>query len=282
MFDGETPCDEKGNPLTSIEHSNSPIVLADGLEITHSFSSKPADGYHDYYDKLTTYANILTTYAALIDPTATPKAFPAFTDDDEDSVFLYIDTASSRAGIRPITDRLTCNAVAIIGLGGTGAYILDLIAKTPVRNIHLFDGDVFLQHNAFRAPGAASIEDLQNRHNKSQYFRSIYSKMRRNIHAHGYVDDATAGQLEEMDFAFLAVDSGQARKLIRDHLVAFGVPFIDVGMGVLEGENGLMGHLRTTTVTGSSRDLVSIKYRQQSPLMRMTTRVIFKLPTSIA
>jgi tRNA A37 threonylcarbamoyladenosine dehydratase len=46
-------------------------------------------------------------------------------------------------------------------MGGTGSYILDLVAKTAVMEIHLFDGDDFNQHNAFRAPGAASLEDLE-------------------------------------------------------------------------------------------------------------------------
>jgi hypothetical protein len=35
---------------------------------------------------------------------------------------------------------------------------LDFVAKTPVEEIHLFDSDVFLQHNAFRAPGAINKE----------------------------------------------------------------------------------------------------------------------------
>jgi len=51
-----------------------------------------------------------------------------------------------------ITRRLELEKVAIIGLGGTGSYILDLVAKTPVKEIHLFDADALLNHNAFRHP----------------------------------------------------------------------------------------------------------------------------------
>jgi tRNA A37 threonylcarbamoyladenosine dehydratase len=36
-------------------------------------------------------------------------------------------------------------------LSGTGSYILDLLAKVPIREIHLCDGDDFARHNAFRA-----------------------------------------------------------------------------------------------------------------------------------
>jgi tRNA A37 threonylcarbamoyladenosine dehydratase len=72
---------------------------------------------------------------------------------DDDSPFNYIDDASGRAGITAHTNRLSLARVAIVGLGGTGSYVLDLVVKTPVREIHAFDGDWFVQHNAFRSPG---------------------------------------------------------------------------------------------------------------------------------
>ena len=71
------------------------------------------------------------------------------------AVFHYLDTASSRAEIRVASAKLAIERLAIVGIGGTGSYVLDLIAKTPVREIHLYDGDVFLNHNGFRAPGAS-------------------------------------------------------------------------------------------------------------------------------
>lgn len=38
---------------------------------------------------------------------------------------------------------------------------VDLLAKTPATEIHLFDGDVFMQHNVFRAPGVLSLAELE-------------------------------------------------------------------------------------------------------------------------
>ena len=61
--------------------------------------------------------------------------------------------------------------VAIIGLGGTGGYILDFVAKTPVKQIRLFDPDVFLSHNAFRAPGAPMLEELRDAPKKVDYLK---------------------------------------------------------------------------------------------------------------
>lgn len=45
----------------------------------------------------------------------------------------------------------------------------------------IFDSDVFLQHNAFRAPGAPSIDELRAAIPKVQYFASIYSRMHKGI-----------------------------------------------------------------------------------------------------
>ncbi len=122
----------------------------------------PSGFYENYYDKVTQYVTILSGYAQKIEPGVTAKRFrPVAADGDEETVFKYIDTASTRAEIGAVTAKLaTVKKIAIVGLGGTGSYVLDLVAKTPVREIHLFDGDDFLQHNAFRSPGAPSLEEL--------------------------------------------------------------------------------------------------------------------------
>ncbi|MBZ5596504.1 MAG: hypothetical protein LAP39_30045 [Acidobacteriia bacterium] len=82
------------------------------------------------------------------------------------------------------------NRIAIAGLGGTGSYILDFVAKTPVWEIHLYDGDDYLQHNAFRAPGAPSLAELQEQTKKATRFKNIYSKMHSGIVDHPvYIDE---------------------------------------------------------------------------------------------
>ena len=256
MFTGAMPCDSEGRPLSQILHSSDRKQLARGLVIDHQFSSKPPDGYSDYYEKMTTYEGIISGPAQTIDPSETAQTFAVVEDQDEDSVFKYIDTASSRAGIGAISEKLRVGAVAIVGLGGTGSYILDLVAKTPVREIHLFDGDRLGQHNAFRSPGAPSVEVLKAAPQKAVHFRETYSAMRRNIFAHGHVDDSVVDSLRAMDFVFVAVDRGEARRLIVERLEEFGVPFIDVGMGVEEVEKSLLGLLRVSTVTDQSREKI--------------------------
>jgi Domain of unknown function (DUF6791)/ThiF family len=259
FFVGDAPCDREGNRLHRIiiggQHQLSGSLTAD-----HQFSSKPSQGYPDYYEKMTSYIRILSGPAQAIVPDATPRTFRPVAEADGDSVFEYADTASSRAGIRAATEKLEIGRVAIVGIGGTGSYTLDLLAKTPAGELHLYDGDHILTHNAFRAPGAASLEELRTLPNKAQHYQELYSRMRRGIVAHPYyVDGSTVDQLRDMDFVFLCLDDGPARKLIVDELHEWGKPFIDVGIGVEERDASLGGLVRTTASTRTKNDHVSAR-----------------------
>ena len=253
-FDGDSPCKADGTPIKAIEHSSGHFDLGHGMTAKHHLSSKPDNGYPDYYAKMTTYAGVISGPAAVLKPGATPRTFRV-PEEEGDGVFNYIETTSDRAGIGALTERLAGATVSIIGLGGTGSYVLDLVAKTPVRQIRLFDADEFLQHNAFRAPGAPTLEELRQVPQKVEYFRSIYSNMHRGILAHDvFLDAANLHLLDGTTFAFLSMDAGESKRLIVEKLEALDVPFVDVGMG-LELIDGLLGGiLRVTASTPWKRD----------------------------
>jgi hypothetical protein len=255
-FDGEYPCGADGRPIEQIRNATELHNLGNGLAARHRFSSKPPGGYTDYHHKMTTYANILSGPAAVLQPGATAKVFRV-PEEEEQNIFNYVETASDRAGIGALTERLERERIAIVGLGGTGSYILDLVAKTPVREIRLIDGDEFLQHNAFRAPGAPSIEELRLARKKVDYLRDIYVKMHRGIVAHATpLDAGNLGLLDGITFAFLSMDASEAKRLVVSRLEGFGVPFIDVGMGLELVDGSLGGILRVTTSLPSRRDHV--------------------------
>jgi hypothetical protein len=255
-FDGDYPCQPDGTPIRQISHQTGTFNLGHGLMAKHAFSSKPDTGYTDYYHKMTTYAAILSGPATVLKPDATPRTFRT-PEEEENSVFNYTETASDRVGIGALTERLVGERVAIIGLGGTGSYLLDFVAKTPVREIRLFDGDEFLQHNAFRAPGAPSIDELREAPKKVEYLKGIYSNMHRGIVAHATPLDAdNIHMLDGITFAFLCMDAGEAKRLVVDKLEALGVAFIDVGMGLELVDGSLGGILRVTASTPQKRDHV--------------------------
>lgn len=205
---------------------------------------------------MTSYANILAGPAAVLKPGTTARSFCA-PEPEENSIFNYTETASDRVGIGALTQKLMNECVALIGVGGTGSYVLDFVAKTPVREIRLFDRDEFLQHNAFRAPGAPSLEELREAPKKVEYLKAIYSRMHRGIIAHPVDLDATnIHLLDGVTFAFLCMDAGENKRLVVEKLEAIGASFVDVGMGLELDEGSLGGILRVTASTPQKRQHV--------------------------
>lgn len=257
---GEHPCNLDGSLMIKmVIASNSQHQLAQDLVVQHTLSKKPFTSdskYANYYDLVTAYVELLSHPAKAMNPEVTAQTFPIVETPEQESVFHYLDTASSRAGIAAVSAKLAGSNIGIVGLGGTGSYVLDLVAKTHVSEIHLFDGDVFSQHNAFRSPGAPNIDTLRTKPQKVHYFADLYSNMHRHIIAHDcYIDQANVGQLQDLSFVFVCIDRGTARKVIVEALEAYGIPFIDVGMGVYLQEDALAlgGILRVTASTPQER-----------------------------
>jgi hypothetical protein len=253
LFVGEQPCYQDGSIIASIQHGAINQGIGSDLVANLSFSNKPAAGYADYFAKMKRYVEVISAPARSIDPSATAQTFKAIPTSADESVFAYMETASGRVGISEITAKLSICSVGIVGLGGTGSYVLDLVAKTPVKEIRLFDGDDFLHHNAFRSPGAPSLEQLREKQKKVEYFKGIYSRMHKKIASYAcHIDEHNVDLLRGLDFIFICVDTGWVKKLIIDRLIEWGIPFVDVGMGVhiVEQEKSLIGIVRVTSATG--------------------------------
>ena len=274
FFAGQYPCDRAGHPIEGIRNSSGSIKIAENLVADHRFSAKPQPkgSYDNYYDKVVTYAGILSGPAKALDGTVRPNPgmfVPAAENDD--SVFKYLDTASPRAEITAATAKLEMRKVVIIGLGGSGGYVFDLVAKTPVEQLHTYDGDILHQHNAFRAPSAASCSELAAEPKKVAYFEAKYSPMRRGIISHPeHVDTSNIDQMRDADFVFVCIDDGPAKALILEKLEEFGRSFIDVGMGIFLQNEALGGILRVTTSTPAKRD--HVRGKQRIPLSKPDDR----------
>src|SRR6267142_3687927 len=148
FFVGEYPCNLDGTAIGGVsQNTNQP--LGEGLTPNHQISRRPKlEGgayrdYTDYYEKITTLVGIVSGPAQVIDPTVTARTYPVIVPDEGESVFHYLDTASTKAGIVIANKKLEGKKIGIVGVGGTGSYVLDFIAKTPVTEIHIFDGDIF-------------------------------------------------------------------------------------------------------------------------------------------
>lgn len=254
-FIGDHPCNKDGSIITAIQHASVNETLYDGITINHKFSNKPAAGYGNYYQKVKRYADVISAPAKSMDNTVTEKTFKVVLDEDEQSVFVYYDTNSSRANIQQINSKFKGQKVAIVGVGGTGSYILDQVAKTPVLEAHLFDGDDFHQHNAFRSPGAVALEQLTGKLKKVDYYTEFYSRMHKGIIAHPYyINEENMHELLTFTFVFICIDKNHIRRAVIDYLIAKGIPFIDVGLGVNIAEGTLVGQVRVTSGTPAKND----------------------------
>lgn len=261
-FIGECPCSATGTPLVIVTGSGEED-FGGGVVAFHQMSGKPAEPDQDYYDKVIRYERSLGDAARVIEPEATARSLAVKEMKADESVFHYADNNVARAGLVEFTRRLELEKLAVFGLGGTGSYILDQVAKTPVKEIHLFDADVLLNHNAFRAPGAPTLDELKAPPLKVNYFAAIYGRMHRGIRPHPeFISEKNLGLLEGIRFAFLCFDDAPAKVKLIEYLEARGVPFIDVGIQILKKERGLTGSLRVTTSTPQKRD----HFRRQVPL----------------
>lgn len=246
-FAGDYPCNPDGTPITAIRNGAISESIG-GVVCKYQFSNKPDGNYHDYYEKFTRYIQIISAPARAMYPSETARTYRVLPSESND-IFCYQDTNAGRARIEDISQKFRGQKIAIIGLGGTGSYVLDYIAKTSVQEIHLIDGDRFEQHNAFRAPGAADKNSLEEPEYKVIYFARIYEHMHRNIYPHTFMlCEETAGLLQQMDFVFLCIDAGVTREFIAKKLRELCVPFVDTGMGLSVAENALRGTVRTTLV----------------------------------
>jgi len=249
FFVGEHPCNIDGSIVTSLVNSPQKTKLFGDITSDFYLSCHP-DGrtYSDFYDKVSTYVNIISSPALNFNKDTCAKLKKPILVHEDDSPFVYMDTNASRSNIAFMNKLFLPLKIAIVGVGGTGSYLLDFIAKTPVSEIHLFDADVFNSHNAFRAPGAASVDELNAQPSKVEYLGRKYSKMHKRIICHNeYITRDNIEILKTMSYVFLSIDSVDVRNEISKYMIDSGLSFIDSGLGINLSDNKLSGLVRITS-----------------------------------
>lgn len=246
-----------------------------GFDVKSQLSFKKSDGktivpYADHYDKVTYYILVIESHAKKKsgDEKITARKYrPIDTSQIEETPFQYQDLNSSRAGINHVNEKLKGQKIAIIGLGGTGSYVLDLVSKSHVAEIHTYDDDIFHTHNAFRTPGAASKEVLDNAIEKVGYLHDIYSNIHKGIKPHNYraTPEIIDTEFGGYNFVFICIDANENKRELLLKLIAKGVSFIDCGIAVDEVGGSLNGTIRLTTLTPSKNDHMNKRIHCENP-----------------
>jgi ThiF family len=249
FFAGSVPYSLDGNPIPNLGGGPAPLALSEASKdvvVQRSFSNKPmkTGKFQDFFEKIESYVAIISGPAIEL-YNANPYTFRVVKEVTSETVFKFHDTLTSRAEITDLSAKFKDDVIAVIGLGGTGAYVLDFLVKTPVREIRAFDLDLFHVHNAFRSPGKLDSNELGKL--KAEVYRSRYDNFRTGLTVTPKLIDASSSdELNGVTFAFVCVDKGSSRAGIFDLLISKGIPFIDVGMGLSRKNGSLNGMLRTT------------------------------------
>lgn len=250
FFAGSMPHGLDGKPIPNLGGGATQIALDQAnhdVVVERSFSNKPkATGkFKDFFEKIESYVGIISGPAIELH-NANPYTFRAVKEvAADDSPFKFNDTLTSRAEITELSAKFKNDIIAIIGLGGTGVYLLDFLVKTPVREIRAFDPDHYHVHNAFRSPGRLDPAELGR--TKAENYQLRYDNFRTGLTIiPKFIDASCEKDLEGVTFAFVCVDKGSSRAGIFELLISKEIPFIDVGMGLNRKNDLLNGMLRTT------------------------------------
>ena len=222
--------------------------IGEGITVRMQWSRKPKEagrprGYRDYYEKIVTYINEVAGEADGLRPgilDAARHGSEPLISSTTSSRFAYIDTSSYRNGTKGIESRIEDEVVAVIGVGGTGSYLVDVLAKTNIKELHLFDDDVMRIHNAFRVAGAARVGELNGRKTKLAWHVERYRNVRiEGLHPHDVrLTAENLDILRNCSTAFIAVDKLPVRRMIQKACSEMGVLHLSVGIGLeVEGEN---------------------------------------------
>lgn len=258
-FIGEQPYRIDGAILNA--NNSNKVELFAGLVADFYYSYKLDRPYADYYEKISHYMHIFSKHAIKKDPSVTFN-LGSLSIIPNNLPFIYSDCNSTSPEGNILMEIFFEMKIGIIGLGGTGSYILDYISKTPVKEIHLFDGDYLHNKNAFRAPGAVGLEDLVNIQRKTDFFKKEYSRIHTNIISHPeHINTENVSLLDQFSFVFISIDKSEVKKLIITYLESKNISFIDVGMGVQIIDGAILAKIRTTLSTVEQRAHIYEKQR---------------------
>lgn len=249
-FRGGRPHDQGGRQLR-LGGGPDKVTVVEGFETDQSFSFKLLEAgqmrsYVSFEEKVRTYVDAITAPALATYPDATPRRGIEKRAAEQGTPLRFPDTLSARYHMNDVSFLLKDKRVAIVGLGGTGSYLLDFIARTHLAEIAIFDDDTVHVHTIFRFPGfiPRAIGRL-----KVDALAEQYGNWHANIvPVPERVTEANVATLGVFDFVFVALDHGPSRAMIVDWLTANSVPFVDCGMGLNRAPVGLNGVVRITGV----------------------------------
>ena len=148
--------------------------------------------------------------------------------------------------------------VGIIGLGGAGSVLAELLGRLGVGEFVLADPDRAEETNLPRLIAARRSDAVISRWLPQSLLKTLRRRKvfmaARNIHranrqariqtlARDFLDDDVAARFTDCDFLFLAADTMSARLLFNAIVHQYGIPGIQVGAKIPVSDDGVVGEV---------------------------------------
>ena len=135
--------------------------------------------------------------------------------------------------------------IAVIGLGGVGGWIADLVVKADPSEVHGWDYDHIEPKNILRMPGGLNPSTWVGRQ-KADWFHETYSLIHKNVHGHNkrVLQQNVQEVMEGITFAFVAVDDAHDRMMVCDALASAQIPFVVAGLSLVRKDKRVRVFMR--------------------------------------
>ena len=261
----EKPYAADGSSLEAdLVHDTSSRSWSNGQSSICGMSRKPpGSGYSDYGFKMLAYAKFIARQTGKNwkqDRKGTGRV-------KEGNNMVDQETGLTRSAIGDLDQLFKQEKLAVIGAGGTGGHIVDLIAKCNVAHISIFDDDVVSQHTQLRWPGVVSRSIVEEGQNKAEYLAKTYaSRANRNITGRALrIRKPDLTQFQDRTMVFVAVDRGLDRREILTGLADLGVNFIDCGIDMHRYPDGLIASARVTRTVNGDDNQKRLSLAEKTP-----------------
>jgi len=152
--------------------------------------------------------------------------------------------------------RLLGSTAAVVGCGGLGGLVVELLARAGVGRLVLVDGDTFSDHNLNRQLLCDESNLGQSKAREAAKRASAVNGAVETVVVEAFLDSGNAAEiLSGCDLAVDALDSNSARKILRQACRELGIPMVHGAIAGFWGQAGVFLPEDTTPWDGPDGSL---------------------------
>jgi len=150
-------------------------------------------------------------------------------------------------------DNIESLYVGIVGLGGTGSNVAEQLVRMGIQKLALVDHDTFEPSNWSRLYGSTLKDTAKNRLKVeivASHLHDINPKVACNVIGKSVMSREVLHLLSGCDIIFSCLDRHAPRAVLNELSYQCFVPVIDVGVGLIKEQGGVLGGSIRATIIG--------------------------------